>query len=502
MSTTKDTTAGTTARPPLLLLCLAQFMLVLDFAIVNVAMPSVQRDLGFSTGELPWIVGAYALFFGGFLLVGGRAGDLVGRRNLFLGGLAVFTLASLVGGFATTPIVLIVARAVQGLSAAAVSPAVLALIAEGFPEGGARTKAMGIFGAVSSAGFTGGVLLGGILTQVFGWQSVMFVNVPAGIALIAVAVRKIAPDHGRRGTQRIDFLGGFLVTASMCSAIYGFTVASEQGWDNSTVQVSLPLSVVLMAVFLVLESKIANPLVPLGIFRGRSVSGGDAISFLSGGVMSVTTFFTSLYMQQVLDYSAIGAGIAFFPQAFIVVVASLPVVKLTARYGPRLTLLGGGVLLAIGSLVMTRIVSDGSFWVHILPGGLLLGLGVTVMMITTAVSATSGVPGHLMGLASGVYNSSRQMGVALCLAVAVAAAGVGGYVGGVSVESLRIGFWITLGLSVAIAVIAVVVLPRDHAAGADAAAPGAEPGAEPAGAGADGTAVPETAEKSQAAASR
>ena len=477
------TTGTPTQRPALLLLCMAQFMLVLDFAIVNVALPTIKHDLAFTTGQLPWVVGAYALFFGGFLLIGVRAGDIFGRKRIFLIGLVAFTAASLVGGFATAPIVLIAARAVQGLAAAVVSPAVLALIAAGYEEGSARTSAMGWYGAVSSAGFTGGVLFGGILTGTLGWRAVMFVNVPVGIALIARAASRLVDDRVTGPRPRVDLPGAVLITASMCSIIYALTVASDQGWRAAQVTWLLAAGAVLLIAFVIVQTRTQTPLVPLGIFRNRSVTAGNGIAFLSGGVMAISTFFLTLYMQQLLHYSAIVSGFAFFPQAFIVVLASLPVVKLTERVGAKSVLAVGGVLLAVGSIALSLAPADGHFLPHILPWGLLLGLGVTVMMITTAVAATSGVPRHLAGLASGLYTSSRQMGVGLCLAVAVAAAGLGR--GTDPIGSLHVGFQISAGLSVAIVVLAVAVLPRSRAAqpqavGTEQAVRAAEPVEAPA----------------------
>ncbi|GAA3414979.1 MFS transporter [Streptosporangium vulgare] len=246
--------------PPLLLLCLAQFMLTLDFAIVNVALPWIRTDLSFTAGALPWVVGAYALFYGGFLLLGGRVGDIIGRKRMFVWGLAIFTIASLVGGFATGSIVLIVARALQGLSAAAVAPAVLAMIGADFPEGEPRAKAMGVFGAVSSVGFAGGVLAGGVLTEVFGWRAVMFINVPVGIAMVVRAAIRLDDDSVRTRSARIDVPGAVLVTASMCAIAYALTIASDEGWGTAGVLIPLIAGVALLAVFLFVQTRVSAPL--------------------------------------------------------------------------------------------------------------------------------------------------------------------------------------------------------------------------------------------------
>lgn len=471
MTSTNGTAA---ARPPLLLLCSAQFMLVLDFAIVNVALGAMQRDLGFTASGLQWVVGAYALFYGGFLLLGGRAGDVFGRKRMFVAGLGIFTLASLVGGIATEPWLLVLARAVQGLSAAAVSPAVLAMIAGGFPEGPERVKAMGIFGAVSSAGFTGGVVAGGLLTEYLTWRAVMLVNVPVGIVLVALAARRLTADHRATRSSKLDLPGAILVTSAMCALTYGLTMASDRGWGSTPVLSSLIGGAVLLLAFLVVQTKVSEPLVPLTIFRNRALSSGNGIAFLSGGVMSVSTFFITMYMQQVLGYSALKASMGFFPQAFVVFLASLPVVKLTHKLGARTVLIIGGVLLALGSGLLAQVTADSSYALGVLPGGVLIGLGVTVMMISTAIAGTSGVSGPQMGLASGLFNSSRQLGVGLCLALGVAVAGVvHGTVARIPVSGFQNAFWFTTAISAAIVVVSVLGLRRTAVASAAHAAPAA-----------------------------
>ncbi|MGE7386867.1 MFS transporter [Streptomyces sp. NPDC004126] len=468
-----STNAAAGARPPLLLLCAAQFMLVLDFAIVNVALGAMQRDLGFSAGGLQWVVGAYALFYGGFLLLGGRAGDVFGRKRMFVTGLAVFTLASLVGGIASEPWVLVLARAVQGFSAAAVSPAVLAMIAGGFPEGPERVKAMGVFGAVSSAGFTGGVVAGGLLTEYLTWRAVMLVNVPVGIVLVALAAKRLLADHNATRSSRLDLPGAVLVTSAMCALTYGLTAASDKGWDATPVLASLGGGAALLIAFLIVQTKVSQPLVPLSIFRNRALSAGNGIAFLSGGVMSVSTFFITMFMQQVLGYSALKASMGFFPQAFVVFLFSLPVVKLTHRLGARNVLIAGGLLLALGSGLLAQVTADSSYLLGVLPGGVLIGLGVTVMMIATAIAGTSGVTGPQMGLASGLFNSSRQLGVGLCLALGVALAGVvHGTAAAIPVSGFQAAFWFTTALSAAIAAVSVLGLRRTAVASAPAHAAG------------------------------
>ncbi|WP_156754451.1 MFS transporter [Actinokineospora pegani] len=449
-----------TKRPPLMLLCLAQFILTLDFAIVNVALPWIKTDLAFTDGAMPWVVGAYALFYGGFLLLGGRVGDIIGRKRMFVWGLAVFTLASLVGGFADSPLLLIVSRALQGLSAAAVAPAVLAMIGAGYPEGAERAKAMGVFGAVSSVGFAGGVLAGGVLTEVFGWRAVMFVNIPVGIYMVVAAAMKLTDDSAQTRKARIDVPGAILVTASMCSIAYALTIASEQGWGAGGTLVPLVGGVVLLAAFIGLQAKVANPLVPLSIFANRGVTSGNLVAFLSGGVMSISTFFITLYLQHVLGFSAILTGLAFFPQALVVVFASLPVAKSTAKLGARPVLVFGSVFLIAGSLWLALTPADGSFAANVLPGGLALGVGITVMMISTAAAAMTGVAPQQMGLASGLYNSNRQLGVGLLLAVAVTIATLtGDATGAITVAGVQSAFWFSAGIATLVLLISLFLVP-------------------------------------------
>ncbi len=479
------TRAESSATKTLLLLCCAQFMLVLDFAIVNIALPSIQRALDFTEGALPWVIGAYALFFGGFLLVGGRAGDLFGRKRMFVGGLVLFTAASLVAGLANSPLMLIIARASQGLAAAAVSPAVLALIAIAYPEGRKRAMAMGVFGAVASAGFSCGVLFGGLLTQAFGWRSVMFVNVPVGIVLIAFAVKMLVADHAAAIRQRVDVVGAVLITGGICTILYALTVAADKGWSSATVVWCLISGGVAVALFIALEATLGarggSPLVPLGIFNNRSLVAGDLISFLSGGVMSVSTYFITLYMQEALGYSAMKAGLAFFPQAFVVFLAAKFVADWTGTKGPRPLLIVGALLLTAGSLLLAFVPADASFLLNLLPGGVLIGLGVTVMLIATAVSATAGVRPQQLGLASGIYNSSRQLGVGMCLALAVTLADVGPQTNPQDVSGYHVAFGISAGLSILIALFAVAlplakpINPFAHAPEADKAADAQSP---------------------------
>ena len=327
--------------------------------------------------------------------------------------------------------------------------------------GVARDKTRGVFGAGSCAGFAGGLLFGGILTEYLTWRAVMFVNVPVCLALVVVAARKIADDRVSNREAGIDILGAILVTGGMCSIIYALTIAADSGWTSSSVLRTVGLGVLMLVAFVALQAKLANPLMPLDLFKNRSVTGGNLIAFLSGGVMAISTFFFTLYMHT-LGYSAIKTGLAFFPQAFIVVLASLPVVKMTDRYGARAVLIAGGILLVGGTLLMTLVSADGTFLVNILPGGLFIGAGVTVMMIATAVAATSGVESQRMGLASGVYNSFRQLGVGLCLSAGVAIAQIDD--SSPSVDSIRTGFMVAAILAVGIVLSSLMLPPNTSTA--------------------------------------
>ncbi|MFG2006877.1 MFS transporter [Spirillospora sp. NPDC048911] len=454
------------------LLCCAQFMLTLDFAIVNVALPSMQRGLGFSGSSLQWVVGAYGLLFGGFLLLGGRAGDVLGRKRLFVWGLAVFTAASLAGGLATDPIVLILARGLQGLSAAAVSPAVLALMSSLFTSPPDRAKAMGAVGAVSSAGFAGGVLAGGVLTEWLGWRWVMFVNIPAGIILIALAARMLTADHraarathqdtdGGGERQRIDLPSALLVTSGTCSVIYALTASTDHGWTSAIVLSTLTAGIALIIAFLALQTRLSNPLVPLGIFTNRNVSAGNAIAFAAGGVMSVSTYFLTLYLQHTLHYSALRAGLAFFPQALAILLTSKFIAQSTGRSGPRPVLLTGVVFLAAGSLILTTVPhhptdTTTAYLLHVLPGSVLLGLGLSTMMISTAFAAMAGVAPPQLGLASGLVNSNRQLGVAVLLAIAVSLTNPQN-------PDYQVAFGFTTTLAILIAALTLTLAPRTSA---------------------------------------
>ncbi len=404
----------------LALLCAAQFMVVLDFSIVNVALPSIQRSLGFSQQNLQWIVSVYALTFGGFLLLGGRAADLLGRRRVFMAGLGLFTLASLVGGLAHFQWVLISARAFQGLGAAIVSPAALSILTTTFKEGSERNRALSIWGAMAAGGFAAGVLLGGILTDGLSWRWVMFVNVPIGIAAIVFSPALLKESQEQTVTKRIDLTGAVTVTAGLVLLVYTLVQAPEAGWVAVSTVSSFGGAIALLALFVFVESRSPAPLVPLSIFRQRSLTGANLVgALLSAGDASMV-FILTLYMQQVLGYSALQTGLAFLPHALAAMLAAPLASQLITRVGVKSTLVGAMVASMVGLLLLSQIPVYGSFVRDLLPGTVVVGFGILTGIVAVTIAATSGVSNDEQGLASGLLNTSQQIGAALGLAILVA----------------------------------------------------------------------------------
>ncbi len=403
----------------LALLCVAQFMVVLDFSIVNVALPSIQRDLGFSTQNLQWVISAYSLTLGGFLLLGGRLGDLYGRRFLFISGLGLFSFASLAGGLAPSGVWLIVARAVQGLGAALVAPTSISLVSTTFAEGAERNKAFGVVGSVASAGFAAGVILGGVLTSSFGWRWVMFVNVPIGI-LAAVATPLLLHENRMQdGHRRVDIFGALTVTAGLIALVYALSQGNDTGWLSFQTLGLLALAVIFLAGFGIIEVRSPFPLVRFSIFRLRSVTGANLVTLLAPGVFGALVFILTLYMQKVLGYSAIETGLAFLPMAAIILFASNIVSRLVTRIGVKPFLVGGISGLFVGVLLLTQITANGSYLSSILPGIIVVSLGMGPTFATMIIAATDGVSDDEQGLASGLFNTSMQVGSGLVLAIVV-----------------------------------------------------------------------------------
>jgi EmrB/QacA subfamily drug resistance transporter len=401
----------------LALLATAQFVVVLDAAIVNVALPSIGRGLHFSQDSLSWVVNAYVLTFGGFLLLGGRAADLVGRRAVFITGLIVFALASLAGGLAQSEGWLIAARAVQGLGAALVSPAALSIVTTTFTEGAERNKALGVWGAVAGSGGAAGVLLGGILTSGLGWQWVLFVNTPIGIGAALLTPRLIGESRADVEHRRFDLAGAISVTAGLSILVYALVDAQKAGWGSFQTVGLLALSVVLLVAFTVIELRGTSPLMPMRIFRVRTVIGANVTGLLIGASLFSMFFFISLYMQQVLGYGALKAGVSYLPLAGTIIIAAGVASQLVTRYGFKPVLLAGMSLIAIGLVWFAQVPTHGSFAANLLGPSLIVALGLGFSFVPVTIAAVAGVRDEDAGLASGLINTAQQVGGALGLAV-------------------------------------------------------------------------------------
>jgi EmrB/QacA subfamily drug resistance transporter len=401
----------------LILLCVAQFVVVLDASIVNVALPSIGRGLHFSEQNLPWIVNAYVIAFGGFLLLGGRAADLLGRRRVFMAGLLVVAGASLAAGFAATQGELIAARAAQGLGAAIISPSALSIVTGMFSDGAERNKALGAWGAVAGSAGAVGVLLGGVLTQGLGWEWVLWVNVPVSLIALALTPGLIPESRSEETTRHFDAAGAVTVTAGLSLLAYALLDASSAGWGSTKTVGLLAVSVLLLAAFVLIELRSKAPLVPFRIFRNRTLTGANVVGILLGGSLFSMFFFISLYMQQVLGWSAIHTGLAYLPLAVTIVVAAGLGGQLVTRFGFKPVLAGGMLLISLGLVWFSRVSVGGNLVGDILGPSLLAAAGLGFGFVTSTIAAVSGVKDREQGLASGLINTSQQIGGALGLAV-------------------------------------------------------------------------------------
>jgi EmrB/QacA subfamily drug resistance transporter len=402
----------------LYVLCLGDLMIVLDTTIVNVALPSIRTDLGFSEASLAWVVNAYVLTFGGFLLLGGRLGDLFGHRRLFLIGITLFTAASLACGIATSQGFLVGARAVQGIGGAIVAAVALSLIMTLFTEPADRAKAMGVIGFVAAGGGSVGVLLGGVLTDVLDWHWIFLVNLPIGVTVFALCLVLLPPGRGLATAARLDVGGAVTVTASLMIAVYAIVNGNEVGWTSGRTLGLLAVAVALMALFLAIESRVREPLVPLRLFRLRNVATANVVGVLWSAAMFAWFFLSALYLQLVLGYSSLEVGLAFLPATLIMASFSLGLsATLVMRFGIRAPIATGMLLVAIGLALFARAPVDGNFVVDVLPSMLVLGLGVGMAMNPVLLAAMSDVKPSESGLASGLVNTSFMMGGALGLAV-------------------------------------------------------------------------------------
>jgi EmrB/QacA subfamily drug resistance transporter len=399
----------------LALLSVVQFMVVLDIAIVNVALPSIQVDLGFSQENLQWVISAYALVFGGFLLLGGRAADLLGRRRIFLVGIVVFTVSSLLAGLAWSEASLIAARAFQGLGAAVITPAALSILSTTFAEGRDRNIALGVWGAVGGFGAAAGVLMGGVLTDLLSWEWIFFVNIPVGVTafILAPILLKESRDAS---VKSFDALGAVLVTAGLSLSVYAITQAAQDGWTSAKTLSIFAVSAVLLAGFIGWELRHSEPLMRLGILRTKTVSGANVAGFILGTATFSLFLMLTLYMQQVLGYSPLKTGIAYLAVAGTAIFTSAIAAQLVTRIGVKPALVIGMVSLTAGLLYFTQVSVGGSYLADLLPGFLLIAVGLGFSFVPISIAALAGIEPHEAGLASGLINTTQQIGGALGIA--------------------------------------------------------------------------------------
>jgi EmrB/QacA subfamily drug resistance transporter len=453
----------------LVLICLAQFMVVLDATIVNVALPSIQNDLHLSDGGLQWIVNAYTLVFGGFLLLGGRLGDLLGRKRLFLIGLVIFTGASLLDGLAGSEGMLIGARSLQGLGAALISPAALSIISTTFEEGAERARALAVWAAIAIGGSAVGLILGGALTQYFSWPWIFFVNVPVGIAAFLLSLRLVPESRDVLAHRSYDLAGAATVTGGLMALVYAIVDAQSAGWTSTKTIGFFATAATLLAAFVAIELRAAAPLVRLSIFRVRSLLTANAAMLLAMSGMFAMFFFNTLYLQQVLGFGPLEAGLAFLPFSAGIMISASLASQLATRVGVRPVAAVGFVLAAGGLALLTQLPVHGSYAVNVLPALLLSSLGIGAVFMPLTLIATTGLADEDQGLASGLFNTSQQVGGALGLAVlSTLATSKTHAAGGSPIHALVVGFHWAFGVG-AVAMLAalavlVALLRRHHVA--------------------------------------
>lgn len=398
--------------------CAAQFMVVLDVAIVNVALPQMRASLGLSVAGEQWVVNAYALTFAGFLMLGGRAGDLFGRRRIFMIGLTMFTVSSLIGGLAHTGGWLIGARAVQGIGGAILAPATLSILVTTFTDPTERRRALGAWSATAASGAAVGVLAGGVLTSLLNWRWVLFVNVPIGIVLLAGAWLALSRSHERGPRRALDLVGAVTVTSGLAVVVYGIVSTDTHPWGSARTLVTIGIGLSLLAVFFVTEARLAtDPLIPLSVFKRRSLSVANGVAVMLGAAIFGTYFFLSLFLQNVDGYSALRTGLAFLPVGLCTLIGALIASRIVHILGARHQLTLGLGLAAVGLLWLFRIRAGDAYLVHMFAPMILVGLGFGLSFVPMTLSATADVPSHEAGLAAGLINTTRQVGGALGLAV-------------------------------------------------------------------------------------
>jgi len=447
----------------LYVLCVGMLMIVLDATVVNVALPAIQDDLGFTQSGLAWVVNAYLISFGGLLLLAGRLGDLISRRGIFLAGLGVFTVASLLCGLSQSQVLLVVARFVQGAGGAMTSAVILGMIVTMFPEPREQAKAIGVFAFVASAGGAVGLLVGGVLTQSISWHWIFFVNVPVGIVTAVLAGRLIEADRGIGFGDGADVPGAFLITASLMLGVYTIVnPAAEYGWTSGRTLILGALSLVLLAAFVLREAKAKSPLIPLRIFRSRNVTGSNLIQVLSVAGMFGMFFLGALYLQRILGYDALQTGLAFLPVTILMGTLSVRYTdRLVMRFGARTMVLSGLVLFAAGLALFTQAPVEGSYVYHVFPVMVLLGTGAGLCFPALMTLAMSGATQDDAGLASGLINTTAQVGGALGLAVLATLSASRSSVligdGETNVAALTSGYHLAFGIGAALVVVAIAI---------------------------------------------
>jgi EmrB/QacA subfamily drug resistance transporter len=463
--------AATHQRTTLVLACLAQFMVVLDVSVVNVALPAIGHSLHFTEADLQWVVNAYTVTFAGFMLLGGRAADLLGRRRVFVAGLILFALASLAGGVADSRVELIAARAIQGLGAAVIAPASLSILTTTFVEGPARNRAVGIWGAMGGAGGAAGVLLGGALTEL-SWRWILFINVPIGLIAAAVALQRISESRRPDATRGFDLAGALSATIGLSLVVLGIVRTAQTGWGSAPTLVIIAAGIVLLGAFVAIEARFAqSPLMPLRIWSSLTLRLANGIVLTLGAASFSMWFFLSLYLQEVRGDSPIATGLAFLPTTICIVVGSTLASRLVHRIGARPLLIAGMLCLAAGLFLFTRLGTTGSFWTTMFGPSLLAAMGIGLSFTPAAISGVAGVDRREAGLASGLVNTSRMLGGALGLAVLATLAAsrttterhAGAAVAGALTGGFHLAFLIA-GVMAVIGALLAVALPAVRAA--------------------------------------